>query len=676
MASTQSMSDIVLATLAELNSSLADLQAGVSRIDTLTRGAGGTAPPPPTAAAPAERTAEGHAPVDAAQDAASAPAKEAVAPPVAPPAAPALPADALLALQEVLLAPQLAGAPSLAAAASNAALASLLPPDTVQAMAQLAAQPPPPSHVAATGTASADTAAAPPAVDLDGAVVAPPRPTPAPLLALPHGAELPTTLPEGWDVGSQAGELVPFLISWRPAEEFFSDMERGAELQDHKAQMLALKEEAQGVDPAAAGAVWAARPADPTDLLQGLSQAPPSTQAVGAAGASPAAQAQAAAEAGWRAAWLTADEPDAAFNEDGEPAKFAAMALRCVYETSKTGFADAKDFDAQPGAVIAGRYRVLEHVGSAAFSSALSCEDMVSGEQVCLKVVKNNKDYLDQSLDEVKLLRYLNLAGDADAARVLRLKEYFYYKEHLFIVTELLKDNLYDLQEALEAAAAPTYYTLPRVQRIAKQVLQALAFVHAHGIVHCDLKPENILVSSFSRCEVKVIDFGSSCFITDSLTSYIQSRSYRAPEVILGLPYDFKIDVWSLGAILPELLTGQVLFVNDHVQNMLARILSLYGPFPDHMTLKGSEVRKYLTFDGQVFQLTEDGTGVDVLQGAPVALDDMLGPEAAADAGFVDFLNLLLQPDPARRPTAAEALKHPWLAQDLPVEPYDMSLLS
>ena len=60
-----------------------------------------------------------------------------------------------------------------------------------------------------------------------------------------------------------------------------------------------------------------------------------------------------------------------------------------------------------------------------------------------------------------------------------------------------------------------------------------------------------------------MIDFGSSCFTTDQLSSYVQSRSYRAPEVILGLPYGQKVDVWSLGCILAELLSGYVLFQVD-----------------------------------------------------------------------------------------------------------------
>ncbi len=80
----------------------------------------------------------------------------------------------------------------------------------------------------------------------------------------------------------------------------------------------------------------------------------------------------------------------------------------------------------------------------------------------------------------------------------------------------------------------------------------------------CSAKHQNLLhrnwLTALRRCEVKVIDLGSSCYVTDQLSSYVQSRSYRAPEVILGLPYDQKVDIWSLGCILAELLTGNVLF--------------------------------------------------------------------------------------------------------------------
>lgn len=117
------------------------------------------------------------------------------------------------------------------------------------------------------------------------------------------------------------------------------------------------------------------------------------------------------------------------------------------------------------------------------------------------------------------------------------------------------------------------------IQVIARQCLEALEYLHDLGIIHCDLKPENILIKSYRRCEIKVIDLGSSCFQTDNLCLYVQSRSYRAPEVILGLQYDQKIDLWSLGCILAELCSGEVcylfpLFIHLH---KLVHIIYYHG---------------------------------------------------------------------------------------------------
>lgn len=118
------------------------------------------------------------------------------------------------------------------------------------------------------------------------------------------------------------------------------------------------------------------------------------------------------------------------------------------------------------------------------------------------------------------------------------------------------------------------------VQSITRQCLEALEFLHCLGLIHCDLKPENILIKSYSRCEIKVIDLGSSCFQTDHLCSYVQSRSYRAPEVILGLPYDQKIDIWSLGCILAELCSGNVSFMFDLRELFLALIIMFLFCYP------------------------------------------------------------------------------------------------
>lgn len=91
-------------------------------------------------------------------------------------------------------------------------------------------------------------------------------------------------------------------------------------------------------------------------------------------------------------------------------------------------------------------------------------------------------------------------------------------------------------------------------------VLAAARFLRQHSLIHCDLKPENILLMQPQRSAIKVIDFGSSCFINERMYTYVQSRFYRSPEVILGLTYGCEIDMWSFGCILAELYMGYPLF--------------------------------------------------------------------------------------------------------------------
>merc|ERR1719203_1142495 len=266
---------------------------------------------------------------------------------------------------------------------------------------------------------------------------------------------------------------------------------------------------------------------------------------------------------------------------------YDSFGLRVVFERDKTGFQESKEFPIEMNTVIAARYQILEYLGSAAFSRAVQCLDLESNKMVCMKIIKNDKDFFDQSLDEIKLLKYINVNGDVDEQCVLRLYDYFYHKEHLIIVTELLRDNLYEFSKFNRECGDEPYFTLGRLQKISNQVLTALDYIHSLRLIHCDLKPENILIRSYSRSEVKVIDFGSSCFVDDHLSSYVQSRSYRAPEVMLGLPYDQKIDIWSLGCILAELWTGYVLFQNDSVLTLLAGHIALRGAIPAQMISQG-----------------------------------------------------------------------------------------
>ena len=269
--------------------------------------------------------------------------------------------------------------------------------------------------------------------------------------------------------------------------------------------------------------------------------------------------------------------------------------LKIVINREKIGFEQEKELKFKKDELIAGRYCYERELGDAAFSTAVQCFDIKEKRLVCIKIIKNNKDYFDQSIDEIKLLRYINANGDPDAKCFLRVYDYFYYKEHLMIVSELLKDNLYDFYKYLTDNNNTEYFTVERIQKLTKQILICLDFIHDLRIIHCDLKPENILMKSITDATCKVIDFGSSCFVHDHLSAYIQSRSYRAPEVILGCRYDYKIDMWSLGCILAEIYTGNVLFQNDSIQSMLARIIGICGPIPNWMYEKGKLVNDFFT---------------------------------------------------------------------------------
>ena len=209
--------------------------------------------------------------------------------------------------------------------------------------------------------------------------------------------------------------------------------------------------------------------------------------------------------------------------------------------------------------------------------------------------------------------------------------------------------------------------------------------------------------SSYSSATIKLIDFGSSCFETDRPSSYIQSRSYRAPEVILGLPYNQKIDIWSLGCVIAELYTGYVTFQNKSISSMLSRIEAICGTFPVHMVKQGKYSKRFFSEGGLIFQeaeranddsdlqeediknskslsFDEDDDDEDhfyILQPKITTLSERLGFKASIELSneeimFVDFIRTLLTIDPNERPTATEALQHPWILQSFELDESDI----
>ena len=384
------------------------------------------------------------------------------------------------------------------------------------------------------------------------------------------------------------------------------------------------------------------------------------------------------------------DFPCAQTAGKGEIGDLEYFNLPIIYKSHLTGFEPTKDLRLDPGNVVAGQYLVESELGTAAFSTAYRCIDLSSDttgigechEEVCLKVIKNTKDFFDQSLDEIKILELLRQTGKCHEKFIVEMKTFFYHREHLVIVTELLRQNLFEFGKSIIESDSEPYFTLKRLCFMTRQCLLALEFVHGLGLVHSDIKPENILLSSYSRAIIKIIDFGSSCYLTDRQSSYIQSRSYRAPEVVLGLPYNGKIDMWSLGCVVCEMFTGEVTFQNDTIVSMLSRIEAICGAFPRHMIAQGRQSAQFFTKSGLLYELVDsnesrinpihadsDSEIFDIFQPKRTTIAARLGfnPEGVdqgvepEQAFFVDFCRSMLMIDPDCRMSAAEALEHPWI---------------
>jgi dual specificity protein kinase YAK1 len=176
-----------------------------------------------------------------------------------------------------------------------------------------------------------------------------------------------------------------------------------------------------------------------------------------------------------------------------------------------------------------------------------------------------------------------------DDHHLLRLRDTFIHRQHLCLVFELLSVNLYELIKQNQFRGLST--TLVRV--FAQQLLNGLALLNKARLIHCDLKPENILLKNLESPIIKIIDFGSACDERQTVYTYIQSRFYRSPEVLLGLPYSSAIDMWSLGCIVVELFLGLPLFPGSSEYNQVSRIVEMLGTPPNWMIEMGKQAGEF-----------------------------------------------------------------------------------
>ncbi|PFH51897.1 hypothetical protein AMATHDRAFT_74594 [Amanita thiersii Skay4041] len=289
------------------------------------------------------------------------------------------------------------------------------------------------------------------------------------------------------------------------------------------------------------------------------------------------------------------------------------------------------------------RWKLVREMGAGAYGVVISAADEISGETVAIKLITRVFDKLQlakRALREITLLRHFagheNITGLIDVDAI----------SHDF-------NEIADLHQIIKSGQT---LTNEHVQYFLYQILRGMKYVHSAAVIHRDLKPGNLLVNS--DCELKICDFGLSRGFGSGpdenathLTEYVATRWYRAPEIMLA----FRVDVWSIGCILAELLLGRPLFKGKDYVDQLNKVLDVLGT-PDDTIIKkiGSDKAQAYVKSLPLKKI--------------LPLRDVI---PMADPQAIDLLNKMLAFDPSDRIDVPDALDHPWLASyhDIADEP-------
>ncbi|XP_040193392.1 homeodomain-interacting protein kinase 1 isoform X8 [Rana temporaria] len=329
-------------------------------------------------------------------------------------------------------------------------------------------------------------------------------------------------------------------------------------------------------------------------------------------------------------------------------------------------------------------YEVLEFLGRGTFGQVAKCWKRSTKEIVAIKILKNHPSYARQGQIEVSILSRLS-SENADEYNFVRSYECFQHKNHTCLVFEMLEQNLYDFLKQNKFSPLPLKYIRPILQ----QVATALMKLKSLGLIHADLKPENIMLVDPVRqpYRVKVIDFGSASHVSKAVCStYLQSRYYRAPEIILGLPFCEAIDMWSLGCVIAELFLGWPLYPGASEYDQIRYISQTQGLPAEYLLSAGTKTSRFFNRDPDLgyplWRLKtpeehEIETGIKSKEARKYifnCLDDMAqvnmstdleGTDMLAEKAdrreYIDLLKKMLTIDADKRITPMKTLNHPFV---------------
>lgn len=301
------------------------------------------------------------------------------------------------------------------------------------------------------------------------------------------------------------------------------------------------------------------------------------------------------------------------------------------------------------------RYQNLTAVGSGAYGQVCSAVDTQTNTRVAIKKLARpfqSAIHAKRTYRELKLLKHMRHEN------VIGLLNVFYPDNdttQIYLVTHLMGADLNNIIRTQKLSDE-------HVQFLVYQILRGLKYIHSAGIIHRDLKPSNIAVNE--DCELKILDFGLARPAETEMTGYVATRWYRAPEIMLNwMHYNQTLDIWSVGCIMAELLTGKTLFPgSDHIHQLDLTMEILGTPNDDFMQ-----------------KITSDSARNYIRSSQQMPRKDLRMVFTGANPQAIDLLALMLELDSEKRITAEQALAHAYLAQyadptDEPISPqYDQS---
>ncbi|KAF0990229.1 hypothetical protein HZS_4565, partial [Henneguya salminicola] len=318
------------------------------------------------------------------------------------------------------------------------------------------------------------------------------------------------------------------------------------------------------------------------------------------------------------------------------------------------------------GQMLINKYIIISLLGKGSFGKVVRCRDLETNIEVAIKILNPSKS-ISSIVSEINTLKYVS-KNNHDNLFVEYICD-FNWNEYHCIVFELLGDNLYDHLKRNNFNGMP----FVDVVSISFQLVYALAKLSSLNIVHCDIKPENIALieNSSQRKIIKLIDFGSSCCNGKTVYRYIQSRFYRAPEVIMELGYEIMIDTWSVGCVIMELLTGSPIFPGNNELEQLSYFTQVLGLIPDNMALNSPKFSNFfIVKDQRAYLKPLDRAYIPhsksiqniILSSVSVKNHRQMSARSIFEEqkiiNFVDYISRIFLYNPKKRIRPQEALSH------------------